>query len=76
MTKLIWNGVDGYMDYEVARVQGMLAEDGKLYTQREAFEAFSVGEEIKLESLPLDSDGDPDISSAWITESFRVYRKI
>jgi len=76
MTKLIWNGVDGYLTYDDARIQGLLAEDGRLYTQREGFDAFAVGEEVRIEDLPMADDGERDLSDVVVTADLRVFRKI
>lgn len=73
--KLIWNGVDGYLTYDDARIQGLLADDGRLYTQREGFDALEVGEEVKIEDLPLDEAGERDLSGVVVTADFRVFLK-
>ena len=79
MTKIIFNGVDAYieldnlaatLDYEIERhIDG----SATLFTHKESFDSFEAIE-IDIKAVPLDEDGDFIFNSSWYaTLSGKIY---
>lgn len=76
MTKIVWNGVDGYVEADQAKRRGYDFEDGCLYTQKQMHWAFEVGEEVSIDAVPLNEYGEHDCTDFHVTETGKIYRKI
>lgn len=72
MTKLIWNGCDGYMELDRAVTLGYDVQGETLYKQHESFNAFDASE-IDPDTLPL-IDGERDTDGVFVTETGKYYR--
>ncbi len=64
MTKLVWNGCDGYIESEKS-----------VFTTREEFKPFEVIE-INKESIPVDDDGEMILDGIFLSESGRFYKGV
>ena len=72
MTKIVWNGVDSYIEASEATRYGHNFDGSTLYHGAHSFEAFEA-REVSLESLPKDDDGEPDTDGVLGTETGRYY---
>lgn len=81
ITRIIWNGVDGYMDidsanarsgdYDIERHDNGAAT---LFTQREAFQSIDVVE-VDKSTIPTDSDGEMILDGLYVTDDLRIFRQ-
>lgn len=76
MTKLIWNGCDGYVELDLAKrdpdYRGKIKGE-TLYTQTEEHSAFPVIE-IDEASVPIDDDGEMICDGIFISVSGKFYK--
>lgn len=73
MTKIVWNGCDGYVEAADAVQRGYDFDGVKLYKGSQEFTAFEATE-IDPGSLPKDEDGAPDFEGIFSSESGKFYR--
>lgn len=72
--RIVWNGIDGYIETENAIAFGYRFDGEKLYHGSESFQAFDVVE-IMPQDLPKDEDGEPDFNGVFgCPISGRFYR--
>ena len=72
MTKIVWNGCDGYVEAEDAVARGYDFDGEKLYHGAKEFTAFEATE-VSPADLPKDEDGEPDVDGVFCSESGKVY---
>ena len=73
MTKIVWNGCDGYVEADEAVGRGYDFDGATLFHGGQAFKAFEATE-IKPEDLPVDDDGEVDVNGVFGTETGRYYK--
>lgn len=75
MTKLVWNGVDGYIKTDdTSRMVDYDFDGSKLYTQRDVFTAFDV-EPVETSTMPIDADGEFILSNdLYLLDTGEVFR--
>lgn len=73
MTKIVWNGCDGYVEADEAVQRGYDFDGEKLYKGLQEFTAFEATE-IDLASLPQDEDGEPVVDGVFGSESGKFYK--
>jgi len=74
MSKIVWNGCDGYVEADLAAHRGYNFYDGKLYHGSQEFTAFDATE-INPADLPKDEDGELDFNGVFGCESGKFYRE-
>lgn len=75
-TKIIWNGCDGYIEFDDAKRDPDYRDKIKgnaLYTQSEEYEAFSVVE-IDESTIPVDEDGELICDGIFVTAAGKFYK--
>ena len=72
MRKIVWNGVDTYIEVERATRQGYDFDGQFLYANANKWEAFEVVE-VFAADLPKDADDDPDFDGVVGTENGKFY---
>ena len=73
MTKIVWNGCDGYVEADEAVSRGHDFDGEKLYHGAQEFTAFEATE-INPDDLPKDEDGEPIFDRVLGSETGRFYR--
>ncbi len=73
MTKIVWNGCDNYVEAEEASRLGHNFDGETLFHGSQSFKAFEANE-INLNELPLDEDGEPISDGVLGSESGKFYR--
>lgn len=73
MTKIVWNGCDGYVEADEAARRGHNFDGVKLYHGAQEFTAFEAVE-ITPDDLP--TDGEPIVDGVMGTETGRFYRAV
>lgn len=72
MTRIVWNGVDGHVEADLAVRRGYDFDGVFLYSGPHKFEAFEA-REVVLADLPKDEDGEPDFDKVYGTETGRLH---
>lgn len=74
MTKIVWNGCDGYMSADDALRHGYKFDGDKLYTARGEFSSFDAELLTPEEENRLMNSGDLLPRDIFLTETGRFYR--
>lgn len=72
-TKLLWNGCDGYVELNDAKLRGYSVVGDFLYHGAQEFRAFEV-QEISIDSLHFDKVGDASFVGVFISETGKFYK--
>ncbi len=73
MVKIVWNGVDNYVEIDAAVSRGYDFDGHTLYRGARSYEAFDVVE-VDPATLPRDEDGEVNIDGILGSESGKLYR--
>ena len=73
MTKIVWNGCDGYVETDEAVRRGYNFDGEKLYHRADAFTSFEAVE-INPADLPKDEDGELVLDGVFGTETGKFYK--
>lgn len=71
--KIVWNGIDNYIESDQAVRRGHDFDGERLYHGTQVFTAFNAIE-IDPKILPLDDDGETDFSGVLGTETGHYYK--
>lgn len=74
MAKIVWNGCDSYVEADFALERGYDFDGQKLFHGRYEFLAFDVVE-INSQHLPIDIDGELDLTDVFVTETGKFYKE-
>lgn len=75
MTKIVWNGCDGYVEADEAVQRGYNFDGSNLYNGYQEFTAFEATQ-IDPDSLPKDEDGEPEFNGIFGSESGKFYKAV
>ena len=73
MVKIVWNGVDNYVEIDAVVSRGYDFAGHTLYRGARSYEAFDVVE-VDPATLPRDEDGEVNIDGILGSESGKLYR--
>ena len=73
MVKIVWNGIDNYVEIDAAVSRGYDFDGHTLYRGAHAYEAFDAVE-VDPATLPRDEDGEVNINGILGAESGKLYR--
>ena len=73
MVKIVWNGVDNYVEIDAVVSHGYDFAGHTLYRGARSYEAFDVVE-VDPATLPRDEDGEVNIDGILGSESGKLYR--